>query len=64
MTRTHDDERRLDADVESAKLAVSATHDTTPEVALELVRGLARSQGRDLHEYAAAIVAHGGRLDV
>jgi AmiR/NasT family two-component response regulator len=50
--------------IEQAKGAVSARVDTTPDAAFELMRGLARSQRRNLHEYAAAIVANGGRLDV
>ena len=49
--------------VEQAKRAVSARLATTPEVALEMMRGLARSQHRSLREYAAEIVANGGRLD-
>jgi AmiR/NasT family two-component response regulator len=50
--------------IEQAKGAISARHDTTPDVAFEMLRGLARSQRRSLHEYAAKVVAHGGRLDV
>jgi AmiR/NasT family two-component response regulator len=50
--------------IEQAKGAVSARHDTTPEIAFEMLRGLARSQRRKIHEYAAAVVANGGRLDV
>lgn len=49
--------------IEQAKGAVSARLGTTPEVAFELIRGLARSQRRNLQEYAAHLVAHGGRLD-
>jgi AmiR/NasT family two-component response regulator len=50
--------------IEQAKGAVSARHDTTPDVAFEMLRGLARSQRRKLQEFAAAVVANGGRLDV
>jgi len=49
--------------IEQAKGAVSARHDTTPEVAFEMIRGLARSQRRDLREYAAAIITNRGGLD-
>jgi AmiR/NasT family two-component response regulator len=49
--------------VEQAKGAVSAHLETTPEVAFELLRGLARSQGRKLTEYAAEVIKNGGRLD-
>jgi hypothetical protein len=48
--------------LEQAKRAVSARLGTTPEVAFELVCGLARSQGREVSEYAAAVVATGGSL--
>jgi AmiR/NasT family two-component response regulator len=49
--------------IEQAKGAVSARLGTTPEVAFELLRGLARSQRRGLTEYAADVIARGGRLD-
>jgi AmiR/NasT family two-component response regulator len=49
--------------VEQAKGAISARLGVTPDVAIEMLRGLARSQGRNLDEYAAAVVANGGRLD-
>jgi AmiR/NasT family two-component response regulator len=49
--------------VEQAKRAVSARLDTTTDVAFELLAGLARSQGREIEEYAAAVVAKGGLLD-
>jgi AmiR/NasT family two-component response regulator len=48
--------------IEQAKGAVSARLETTPEVAFELLRGLARSQRRSLHDYAAEVVERGGRL--
>jgi AmiR/NasT family two-component response regulator len=50
--------------IEQAKGAISARHDTTPEIAFEMLRGLARSQRRSIHEFAARVVEHGGRLDV
>ena len=49
--------------IEQAKGAVSARLGTTPEVAFELLRGLARSQRRNLSDYAVEVVANGGRLD-
>jgi AmiR/NasT family two-component response regulator len=49
--------------VEQAKGAVSARLGTTSEVAFELLAGLARSQGREIEEYAAAVVAKRGLLD-
>lgn len=48
--------------IEQAKGALSARTGTTPDVAFELMRGLARSQRRDLHEFAAEIVERGGKL--
>jgi len=59
---------RLQADldsriVEQAKGAVSARLGTTPDVAFEILSGLARRQGRKIEEYAAAVVANGGLLD-
>jgi AmiR/NasT family two-component response regulator len=50
--------------IEQAKAAMSARMGTTPDVAFELLRGLARSQRRNLVEYAAEVVRNGGRLDV
>jgi AmiR/NasT family two-component response regulator len=50
--------------IEQAKGAISARLDTTPDVAFEMMRGLARRQSRNLHEYAAEVVANCGRLDV
>jgi hypothetical protein len=49
--------------IEQAKGAICARLDTTPEVAFELLRGLARSQRRKLADYAAEVVANRGRLD-
>ena len=48
--------------IEQAKGAISARFGTEPDVAFELMRGLARSQRRNLQEYAAEIVANRGRL--
>jgi len=49
--------------VEQAKGAISARLGTTTDVAFEVLSGLARSQGREIEEYAAAVVANGGLLD-
>ena len=49
--------------IEQAKGAISARLGTTPDVAFQLLRGLARSQRRRLHDYAAEVVRNGGRLD-
>jgi AmiR/NasT family two-component response regulator len=49
--------------IEQAKGAIGARLGITPELAFEMLRGLARSQSRDIDEYAAAVVAKGGRLD-
>jgi thiol-disulfide isomerase/thioredoxin len=49
--------------IEQAKGAISARLATTPEVAFEMLRGLARSQRRNLTEYAIEVVANHGRLD-
>ena len=59
---------RLQADldsrvVEQAKGAISARLGTTTDVAFEILSGLARSQGRKLEEYAAAVLAKRGLLD-
>jgi len=59
---------RLQADldsriVEQAKGAISARLGTTSDVAFEILSGLARSQGREIEEYAGAVVAKGGLLD-
>ena len=48
--------------IEQAKGAISVRSGVTPSVAFELMRGLARSSHREIHEYAAEIVANGGRL--
>jgi AmiR/NasT family two-component response regulator len=50
--------------LEQAKGAISARCGVTPDVAFELMRGLARSQRREIHGYATEIVANGGRLSV
>lgn len=49
--------------IEQAKAAVSTRHSTTPDVAFAMLCGLARSQHRDLYEYASNVVAKHGRLD-
>lgn len=59
----NDDPLEAGAVIEQAKGAISARTGTTPEIAFELLRGLARSQRRSLQDYAAAVVANGGRLD-
>ena len=48
--------------LEQAKGAISARCDVTPDVAFEMMRGLARNQRREIHAYAAEVVANGGRL--
>ena len=48
--------------LEQAKGAISARCHVDPETAFELMRGLARSQRRNLQDYAEEIVANGGRL--
>ena len=50
--------------LEQAKGAISVRCGVTPDTAFEMMRGLARSQRREIHEYAAEIVANGGRLSV
>jgi response regulator NasT len=50
--------------IEQAKGAVSVRLDTTPDVAFEMMRELARRQRRSMHEFAAAVVANRGSLDV
>ena len=48
--------------LEQAKGALSVRCGVPPDVAFELIRGLARSQRREIHEFAAEVVASGGRL--
>ena len=48
--------------IEQAKGAISARCGITPDDAFAMMRGLARSQRRDIHGYAAEIVANGGRF--
>jgi AmiR/NasT family two-component response regulator len=48
--------------IEQAKGAISARLQMTPDEAFELMRGIARRRRRKLHDYAAEIVARGGRL--
>ncbi len=49
--------------VEQAKGAVAARCGVDPEDAFEVIRGLARSQRREIHEFCAEVVANQGRLD-
>ena len=49
--------------IEQAKGAISVRCGVTPEIAFEMMRRLARSQRRNIHDYSASIVANGGRLD-
>jgi AmiR/NasT family two-component response regulator len=46
--------------IEQAKGAVSARLDVPPDLAFELMRGLARSQRRNLHEFAAEVIERRG----
>ena len=48
--------------LEQAKGALSVRCGVPPDVAFELIRGLARSQRREIHEFAAEVAASGGRL--
>ncbi|HWJ33068.1 MAG TPA: ANTAR domain-containing protein [Gaiellaceae bacterium] len=50
--------------LEQAKGAVSVRCGVDPDTASEMIRGLARSQRRELEEYATEIVANGGRFSV
>ena len=50
--------------LEQAKGAISVRCGVTPDTALDMMRGLARSQRRNINEYAAEIVANGGRFAV
>ncbi len=61
QTFTERQEARI---LEQAEQSVSARLSTTPDVAREMLVGIARSQGRELEEYAAAVIANRGRLDV
>jgi AmiR/NasT family two-component response regulator len=49
--------------IEQAKGAASARLGVTPDEAFELIRSFARSQRRNIHEFAAEIVAQRGHLD-
>jgi AmiR/NasT family two-component response regulator len=49
--------------IEQAKGAVAARRGVSLEEAFELVRGLARSQRREIHEFCVEVVANRGRLD-
>jgi AmiR/NasT family two-component response regulator len=48
--------------LEQAKGAMSVRCGVPPDVAFEMMRGLARSQQREIHEFAAEVVANGGRF--
>ena len=48
--------------IEQAKGEISVRFGVTTDEAFELIRGLARSQGRGLREFAAEIVANEGRF--
>jgi AmiR/NasT family two-component response regulator len=48
--------------IEQAKGAASARMGIEPDVAFELMRGLAASQGRDLHDFAAEVIAKRGAI--
>jgi AmiR/NasT family two-component response regulator len=50
--------------VEQAKGAVSARCDVPVDVAFEMIRGMARSRRRKLHELCAELVENGGRFAV
>ena len=49
--------------VEQAKAALSARFGVTPDEAFHLLHGLAGSQRRPLHEFAAEVLRNDGRLD-
>src|SRR5919204_487789 len=48
--------------LEQAKGAMSVRFGVPVDVAFEMMRGLARSQRREIHAFAAEIVANGGRF--
>ena len=48
--------------LEQAKGALSVRCGVPPDVGFERMRGLARSQRREIHEFAAEVAASGGRL--
>jgi hypothetical protein len=49
--------------IEQARVALSARFGVSSEEAFHLLEGLARSQRRELHEFAAEVLRNGGRLD-
>lgn len=49
--------------IEQAKGAMCARFGLAPDEAFAVLRGLARSQQRKLHEFAAEVVKNGGCLD-
>lgn len=48
--------------VEQAKGAISVRFGVAPDEAFEMMRVRARSQRREIHEYAAEILGRGGRF--
>jgi AmiR/NasT family two-component response regulator len=48
--------------IEQAKGAISARCDVPIDIAFEILRGLARSNQRHIHDLAAEVVANGGRF--
>jgi AmiR/NasT family two-component response regulator len=48
--------------IEQAKGCVSARCDVPIDVAFEMIRGMTRSARREIHEFAAEIVANRGRF--
>jgi AmiR/NasT family two-component response regulator len=60
------DRLRADLDsriIEQAKGAISARLGLPPDIAFEVLAGLARSQGREIEEYAQAVLTNRGLLD-
>ena len=49
--------------IEQARVAMSARFGVSQEEAFYLLEGLARSQRRELHEFATEVLRNDGRLD-
>jgi AmiR/NasT family two-component response regulator len=49
--------------IEQAKGAVAVRCGVAPDVAFEMIRGLARSQRRKMAEFCAEVIENEGRLD-
>jgi AmiR/NasT family two-component response regulator len=49
--------------IEQAKGAVAVRCGVAPDVAFQMIRGLARSQQRNMQEFCAEVVENEGRLD-